>query len=208
MKTKQCKKCDRTLPFDADHFPKEGRNKSGLSGTCRGCVREQHKKWVKDNPKRHSEQSQRKHRKYYIENQQTILEKAKVKNATSSKKAKNSAYARHRRLTDPCYKLKSNISRAIRSALLREHESKRGASTFDHLPYTPEQLKEHLQAQFDAHMTWDNYGDYWHIDHIHPQSLLPYDTLEHPNFHKCWSLSNLQPLEAIENIKKSNKLLP
>jgi len=75
-----------------------------------------------------------------------------------------------------------------------------------HLPYTQEQLKEHLENQFDSKMTWDNYGTYWHIDHIYPQSLLPYDSLEHPNFQKCWALENLRPLEAKANIKKGNKV--
>jgi 5-methylcytosine-specific restriction endonuclease McrA len=56
-------------------------------------------------------------------------------------------------------------------------------------------------------MTWDNYGSYWHVDHIYPHSKLPYDSMDHPNFLKAWALNNLQPLEAIENMKKSNKIL-
>jgi len=45
------------------------------------------------------------------------------------------------------------------------------------------------------------------VDHIYPQSLLPYDSYDDPNFQKCWALENLQPLEAIENLKKSNKII-
>ena len=56
-------------------------------------------------------------------------------------------------------------------------------------------------------MSWENYGIYWQIDHIYPQSLLPYDSMDHPNFLKCWSLDNLRPLEATENIRKGNKLI-
>jgi hypothetical protein len=29
---------------------------------------------------------------------------------------------------------------------------------------------------------------------------------EDPNFQKCWSLENLQPLEAMMNVRKSNKI--
>ena len=76
-----------------------------------------------------------------------------------------------------------------------------------HLPYTPQELREHLETQFDDKMSWDNYGTYWHVDHIFPQSKMPYDSFEHPNFQKAWALSNLQPLEAIENIKKGAKIL-
>ena len=45
----------------------------------------------------------------------------------------------------------------------------------------------------------------WQIDHIISQSKLPYTSMSDDNFNKCWALENLQPLEAIANIKKSNK---
>lgn len=52
---------------------------------------------------------------------------------------------------------------------------------------------------------WDNYGTYWNIDHIKPQSKLWYDSFECQNFLECWSLDNLRPLEVIKNMKKGNK---
>ena len=54
-------------------------------------------------------------------------------------------------------------------------------------------------------MNWDNHGTYWHIDHIKPKSWFKYDSAEHPEFKQCWSLENLQPLEAEKNLAKSNK---
>ena len=67
-----------------------------------------------------------------------------------------------------------------------------------------------LENQFDDKMSWENYGNSegcWSIDHITPQSKLPYDSYNHPNFMKCWSLENLRPLNHIENVKKSNKII-
>jgi len=55
-------------------------------------------------------------------------------------------------------------------------------------------------------MTWDNNGSYWYINHIIPQSYYKYVSIEDESFKKCWALDNLQPLEAKENLKKSNKL--
>lgn len=55
-------------------------------------------------------------------------------------------------------------------------------------------------------MNWDNWGAYWHIDHIYPVSLLPYSSMEEDNFKRCWALDNLRPLEKIANIKKGNKI--
>mgnify|MGYP002132731409 FL=1 len=49
-------------------------------------------------------------------------------------------------------------------------------------------------------MTWDNYGD-WHIDHIIP--LNSAQTEE--DLYKLCHYSNLQPLWALDNLKKGSK---
>ena len=113
----------------------------------------------------------------------------------------NKDYLKERR-QDPSFKMRMGVSSAVRKALLRQGKTK-GGSTFEHLPYTPQDLKEHLEKKFVEGMTWENYGD-WHLDHIVPQAALPYDSLTHPNFTKCWALDNLQPLWARDNIQKSS----
>ena len=65
--------------------------------------------------------------------------------------------------------------------------------------------KEEVILYFNDKMTWDNYGEYWHIDHIKPQSLFNFESFEDDEFKECWALDNLQPLSAEENRKKSNK---
>jgi hypothetical protein len=102
---------------------------------------------------------------------------------------------RERHATDINFKLKKNVSRSIRHAI-----TKQGLSTFKHLPYTVQELKKHLESQFDTKMSWDNYGSYWHIDHIIPHSLFKYVSMEDDAFNICWALSNLRPLEAHQNM--------
>lgn len=59
-------------------------------------------------------------------------------------------------------------------------------------------------------MNWDNYGKptkdkkTWHIEHIIPQST--FDFTNEEEIRKCWALSNIRPLDAIENIRKGNKI--
>ena len=72
------------------------------------------------------------------------------------------------------------------------------------LGYDAERLCEHLEVQFTSQMNWDNHsrdtkGFRWEMDHIVPRSKLKYDCLNHPNFAKCWDLTNLRPLEHGEN---------
>lgn len=78
-----------------------------------------------------------------------------------------------------------------------------------------EELKQHLENQFESWMNWDNWKLYdvhtwsdndsltwtWNIDHIIPQSRLKYSSLQDENFQKCWALKNLRPLSAKQNIK-------
>ena len=80
--------------------------------------------------------------------------------------------------------------------------------------YTEEQLADHLESQFTENMNWDNQvkpkepGQFtWQLDHITPHFNFKYDSLEHPDFAKCWSLDNLRPMEAVMNMQKGNKKL-
>jgi hypothetical protein len=51
-------------------------------------------------------------------------------------------------------------------------------------------------------MSFNNYGE-WHIDHIIPLCSASNDN----ELEKLFHYSNCQPLWAIDNIKKSNKIL-
>ena len=70
---------------------------------------------------------------------------------------------------------------------------------FSRLKYTAEDLVMHLESNFQDGMSWSNYGK-WHIDHIKPCAL--FDLTKELEFEECWSLKNLQPLWAVENMKK------
>jgi hypothetical protein len=64
-----------------------------------------------------------------------------------------------------------------------------------------DELKIYLETLFVDGMTWDNYGS-WHIDHIIPLS----SAKNEEELIKLCHYTNLQPLYAIDNIIKSNKI--
>jgi len=68
------------------------------------------------------------------------------------------------------------------------------------------QLKRHLERQFTKGMTWEvfNTGAI-HIDHIIPISN--FDLSNPDEVKACWELSNLRPMWAKDNIRKSAKVL-
>jgi hypothetical protein len=71
-----------------------------------------------------------------------------------------------------------------------------------------EELKRHLEYQWQVGMSWDNWGKgdkCWNIDHI-----LPLDNFNLSNkdeFFIACNYKNLQPLWESDNLKKSNKIV-
>lgn len=102
--------------------------------------------------------------------------------------------------------LRDRMSRRLRHALSGGNLSKEWKHIFDIVGYSIEDLQAELQSKFKDNMNWNNIGE-WHIDHILPESSFNYDSFEDEQFKKCWSLNNLQPLWAEDNIKKSNKII-
>ena len=73
--------------------------------------------------------------------------------------------------------------------------------------YTIDQLKESIEKQFLPGMDWNNYGKHgWHVDHKTPIAVFNFEKPEDTDFKRCWSLKNLQPLWAIDNLKKHAKI--
>ena len=103
----------------------------------------------------------------------------------------------------PSFRLNNSMSLGIWDAL---NGCKNNRHWEDLVPYTLEDLNAHIEKQFDEKMTWDNYGSYWHLDHIVPKTRFNFESSDDREFKLCWSLENLQPLEAIENIKKKDKI--
>ena len=87
----------------------------------------------------------------------------------------------------------------------------KGGSAVKDLGCSVNKLKIHLQLKFYRRhkngeiMSWDNYGLHgWHIDHIKP--LSSFDLSNPEELKKACHYSNLQPLWAEDNLKKSNKV--
>lgn len=193
----QCSKCK--LEKDTSDFFKDKRMKTGLYSACKSCHQEYHRKWIKENPERVAQKNAQYQKKWKIKNKNKVsiwkLEKQEYL------KAYNKEYQK-KRLDNPKNRLNSNVRCLTWLALKGK---KAGVSWQKLVGYSINDLIQHLEKQFDSNMTWENYGSHWHLDHIKPQSLFKFETPDDIEFKKCWALENLQPLEAKENIKKSNK---
>jgi hypothetical protein len=178
------------------------------------------KQWQAENPDKrkatvdkYHKQHQNEDKHYYQENKDRI--KNRIKNYVKNNKDKINAKQAERR-KDPIVKLRHRVSVLIRHYIC----GVKNGSIMKYLPYSIAELKGHLESQFETWMTWNNWGVYdakswndedsstwtWQIDHIIPQSELPYSSMAEDNFKKCWSLDNLRPLSSKQNIINGTQL--
>jgi hypothetical protein len=181
-----CSSCGIIKEENKDNFRlcKYKNGKTYYHSICRDCERASALEYAKN----HREERKQYQREYTAANPEY------GKNWKIENRDEINRQERNRHATDINFRLKKNVSRSI-NRMIR----KNGDSTFNNLPYTAQELREHLEKQFDDKMTWDNYGSYWHIDHIIPHSIFRYTSMKDPAFMECWSLKNLRPLEARQN---------
>lgn len=169
-------------------------------------------------------------KKYKDKNKQIMCEKNKIYKENNKEKiaiynrqpyvkeAKNSR-ARIERKNNPAFRLREIVSGAINVALKKSNVSKNKQSFLKYVNYTMQELKDHLQSQFEPWMSWNNWGKYnkntwndhntltwtWNIDHIIPHSNFKYILMKDQSFKDCWALNNLRPLSAKVNLLKGNR---
>ncbi len=107
---------------------------------------------------------------------------------------------KNRRKNDPQYLLRTRLRARIRVAL----KGKRGAETTKKLiGCSYEYLTVYIESLFLPGMSWEN-RHLWHIDHIRP--CASFDLLDHEQQRRCFHYTNLQPLWAADNIRKSDTI--
>jgi len=109
---------------------------------------------------------------------------------------------KRKRDTNPVFRLNKSMSSLLWRAL---KENKKSQSWTNLVGYDIQRLVKHLEKQFYGGMSWDNYGK-WHVDHILPRSRFNFTKHTDPDFKKCWGLKNLQPLWAIDNMSKGDRI--
>ena len=174
-----CKHCNKSQPFYEFHFNARGGSAARKTSHCRTCT-------AAINKSKHDSKAEKLKRK------ENYRSRIKISVACSIKRHIAKVTGVYCDLTT------RKIWNTIKSTCGYDHN----------------ELVKHLEMQFTPNMTWYNQvtpkkpGEFgWHMDHIEPHSKFKYDSLQHPDFARCWALKNLRPLEAVMNIQKGNKKL-
>ena len=186
----KCKEEKESIQFHKDRYTKDG-----LKSGCKCCVKiycdnnrdsriNNKKKWLKLN-KEYANEYRKEH---YQINKERVLKQTK-------------AYTNNKLKTNSLFKLRSNISSNIYGVMKKQGYCK-NTKTYKILGCSFEHFKSHLERQFTKGMCWENQGE-WHLDHIYPVSLAK----DEEELIKLNHYTNFQPLWAIDNIKKGNKII-
>ena len=194
METKICKKCKEEK--EICEFYNSRKSKDGKRSRCKKCLNLQNTLYVKKNKDRVNTIKQK-----YVDNN-----KEKVKQSKKEWFDKNPNYRNEWTINnyknDFLFRL-VNIMRARTRLFLKSKNIRKKNNTFEIVGCSPEFLKEYIEKQFTEGMNWDLFGSHIHIDHIIPLSFAKTEE----EAYKLCHYTNLQPLWAEDNLKKSNKIL-
>jgi len=201
---KQCIKCGLIKPIE-EFYKRWGRK--GYRNECKQCCRDYKKIWRKNNPESCSKST----KKYYINKTTKSIEQRKQEKMDKLNIAKKKDQKWHiknwlkRYHTDIQFNLAIKFRRQISEAI-RSQFTKKAHRTLKLLDCTFEEFKIYFENLFTGGMTWDLFMQgKIHIDHIKPCSR--FDLTDESQQRECFHYTNLQPLWAIDNIRKSNKIL-
>lgn len=186
MKCKECK-------LDKPTYTKD---------TCKRCYQIN---WYKNN----KENVKQKAKQAYLENREENIARVKRWKAANPEKVKvidknrdkqkDAEYFKNKYKTDLNYRIKVILRNRLRCAI--KNNQKAGSAIKD-LGCSIEEFKTYIEAKFQPDMSWDNHGlKTWHLDHIVP--LDKFDLTNPEEFKKACHYTNIQPMYATENLRKS-----
>jgi hypothetical protein len=204
-----CKKCNEDL--EIAEFSKDRSRKSGFHPYCKKCNSSAMSNWLSRNKEHISNYHKAlyaanpdKFKKESFDRRRTLKGKETYNKSIKKYRAsgKLAAYERKKKIEDPEYKL----LHVLRNKLLHIVKKQGVAKSNRAIILTgcsKQELKQHLESQFQPGMSWDNYGKGgWVIDHIKPCAA--FDFTDPKQQEECFHYTNLQPMWEIENMKKNS----
>lgn len=189
MEKKVCSKC--VIEKDISNFYQDKRKFDGLYSQCKECFLKKNNSYKQIN----KENIKTKRKDYYQSNKLTELERVKLWQKNNKDKTNKRVMLKYN--TDILFKLSHNLRRRINQYLIKKNKR-----TLEIVGCSSLFLKEYLEKQFTEGMSWELMGKHIHIDHIIPLS----SAITEEEVYKLCHYTNLQPLWAKDNLKKSNKI--
>ncbi len=197
--------CKEWLPPDS--FYKNKSRKNGLHTNCKNCEAaryhrikntETYKKRVSKTKKKYrsKKETKEKIRQYSKKHWEKIKVDPNYKN-------KRKEYLKEKRKTDVNFKLRITYRRRFQKIMKGKY---REQTTMAYIGCSLDDFRIYMESKFQEGMTWSNHGfTGWHVDHIIP--CAKFDLTKEEEVRKCFHYTNLQPLWAEDNLRKSDSII-
>jgi hypothetical protein len=195
METKVCSKCKEEK--EVCEFYKSNKSKfDGKRPECKVCSNTMSTLYNQKNKEKINIIKQR-----YVDNNKEKVMKSKKEWFEKNPKYKNQWVVDNYK-NDSLFRL-ITIMRARTRLFFKSKNIKKKNNTFEIVGCSPEFLREYIETKFTEGMNWELLGNKIHIDHIIPLS----SAKNEEEIYNLCHYTNLQPLWAEDNLKKSNKIL-
>ena len=208
MKVKRCSRCKNIKKIE--EFTSNKRSLSGFSYYCIECTKIKRRLWKEKHPNiirkhRSSKEQQKEYdRRYKERHAERIKENSKLWRKNNKSRYREISKKTQMKIRST---LRGRLNDNIRSAIYKSLRGNKNGHWENLVGYNINKLRRHIENKFLSGMTWTNYGSIWHIDHIIPVSVFNFSSHNDIDFQRCWSLKNLRPLWAKDNLSKNNKLI-
>jgi len=213
--TKTCWKCGHEKAV-SEFYPQR-RAKDGLQRFCKPCglaigqaryqankeklrpiYVERSKQWAANNRERYKEIVRRSNARQRAKNPERI--RAAVSKWAKSNRSRINARKRELYRSNPKYATLHRLRNRLIKLLRKSGKSESVSSL---LGCSTESFRTYFESRFEPGMTWEAFlrGEI-HIDHIVPCALFDLTKPEHRKV--AFHFSNLQPLWAVDNLRKSD----
>lgn len=191
----QCKLCRTNIQKkiyhnDPEHF--RGLKKIEYESN-KEQILERNKEYRDNNPEKVNAQN--------AEYRKNNKEARNLKEKSKEYKDKRNAKLKVRRSTDSKFCLISSYRSRI-SEILKSTKSNDSRLTY--LDCSKKEFYDWIESQFDEYMNWDNYVEYWVLDHVIPIAWFNLENEIHKNH--CFRWYNLRPFNKDNNRLKSDKI--
>jgi len=216
METKICRICN--IEKNVEFFGIKNSSPDKLRNVCKECrkieskLRYQNNKEYFENYRKNNNEkikqslfdwrknNTEKIREYNEKNREKLNELARIKR--QEKKGYLSDYYKKRYKNNVLYSLRIKLGSRLNKAL-KKNNFKKNYTFYEILGCDLGEFKLYLENKFTEGMSWDLMGKEIHIDHIIPCASAKNEKELIELFH----YTNLQPLWAMDNIKKSDKII-
>jgi len=175
-RTKMCPTCSRQKQLDRCKAYKQ-KNKEHVKEYNKGYKEE------------HKDEVDAYNRVYNLEHREEIQER-------------QTRTHRERMHNDPAFKLFHNIRTSFGKYMNAQKDDYEyyHDSIGDLVGCSSNAIRKWLEYNFTEEMSWENYGTYWHIDHVILCSM--FNVLDYDERKTCFNWQNTRPLEALKNFKR------